>query len=427
MPDPDELLASLERTGEYPRMRLGLDHVKRLLDHLDRPHAAFPAVLVAGTNGKGSTAAHLAAILSTAGLTTGLYTSPHLETVEERIRVDGLMIDRQRLTNLLQRVIETAAAAGCEPPTYFEAMTVAAMLHFVDIGVDVAVLEVGLGGRLDATNVVDPVLSVITEIALDHQQQLGDDLADIAREKAGILRPGVACCYWISAPEAREAVEAIADDLGVPKIDARQASKADNRTEWRRGREVAQTNQYLARAAAETLAARSELDLQLADSVVERALRSCRWPGRLEWVERPDGGQVLLDGAHNPHGIEALLPVLRERDVGVVFGALEDKQPEEMLDRLTTEASWTILTAPASERAVNPERLAEGRSGDVGVRTEPADALDAALERVAVDELLLVCGSLYLVGEVRGLLRKRWGRPERMDRIYGDGRLRTLG
>ncbi len=413
MPDPDEFLASLEGKGTHPRMRLGLDHVDRLLNLLDQPHRDFPAVLVAGTNGKGSTSAHLAAILSASGLTTGLYTSPHLESVEERIRVDGRVIDRQRLGSLLQNVVDTAEVAGLEPPTYFEAMTVAAMLQFSEVGVDIAVLEVGLGGRLDATNVVDPVLSVITEVALDHQQQLGDDLAGIAREKAGILRRGVPCCYWLSDAEARGAVEAIADDLDAPRIDALQAERAETTCD------PAESNLRLARIAAELLARRSDLELELTDTTVEQALRSCRWPGRLEWVERSDGGQLLLDGAHNLHAIEALLPVLHGRNVGVVFGALEDKRPEEMLDRLASAAGWIILTTPANDRAMDPQVLAHGRTTDLTVCSEPAAALDAALERVEAEELLVVCGSLYLVGEIRGLLRKRWGRPEGMERIYG--------
>lgn len=440
--DLNALLSELEES----RVHLGLEHVRGLLAALDDPHKSHPAVLVAGTNGKGSTCAHLAAILSAAGLETGLYTSPHLESATERIRVDGLAIVPEALYRQLRRVVDAAAEADLERPTYFETMTAAAMLHFADAQVDVAVYEVGLGGRLDATNVVDPVLSVITEIALDHQQMLGDTLAAIAREKAGILRPGVPCCHWISDAEARAAVEAVAAELGSPIVDARlmhgpstiaeQVESPVAETSEQvviRGRELEvraparhrgvarQRNLSLALCAAETLAGRwpDEEGFRLEAATVERAFASCRWPGRWELVRRPDDGWLLLDGAHNPHGSRTLATSIADTRYGMLFGTLADKAVDTMLPALADRASSLVLTRPASPRAADPAWIAAWLAPDAIVEPDPAAALRAALDRVAPDELLVVCGSLYLVGEVRGLLRQWWGRPESAARIYG--------
>ncbi|HSF42982.1 MAG TPA: Mur ligase family protein, partial [Thermoanaerobaculia bacterium] len=200
--DPLTLLSRLEASG----IRLGLEKTRQLLAALGDPQRRFPAVLVAGTNGKGSTSALLAAMAEAAGYRTGLYTSPHLETVEERLRIDGRAIEPGRLGALLERIVGTSERTEGTPPTYFEALTVAAFLFFAEAEVDLAVVEVGLGGRLDATNLCAPILSVITPIGFDHQEFLGDTLAAIAREKAGILRPGRPALAWIEEPEPAEAV-----------------------------------------------------------------------------------------------------------------------------------------------------------------------------------------------------------------------------
>ncbi|HEV7515684.1 MAG TPA: Mur ligase family protein, partial [Thermoanaerobaculia bacterium] len=211
-----EILGRLEASG----IRLGLDRLGRRLARLGHPERRRPAVLIAGTNGKGSTSALLAAMATAAGYRTGLYTSPHLETVEERLRIDGSAVLPERLGDLLARVVAGSLDAGLaeEPadlPTYFEALTAAAFLWFAEEEVDLAVLEVGLGGRLDATNLAAPVLSVITPISFDHQEYLGDTLAAIAREKAGILRRGRPALAWIEEPEPAAAVREVAAEVGA--------------------------------------------------------------------------------------------------------------------------------------------------------------------------------------------------------------------
>lgn len=436
MADPRALLTRLEASG----VRLGLDHVRAVLAELGDPHRAVPAVLVAGTNGKGSTAAHLAAILSASGFATGLYTSPHLEAVEERVRVDGAAIATDELGDLLQQVVDAAAGAGLEPPTYFEALTAVAMMHFAQRGLDLAVYEVGMGGRLDATNVVDPVLSLVTEISLDHQEMLGDTLDMIAREKAGVLREGVPCCHWISDPVARREVEKAAQALGAPSFDVRliapeiAGASPDQDFHIRGLRLTARApalgggwtrarNLTLALTAAEVLshAWPDEAGFRLTTETAERAFRSCRWPGRWELVERPGGGQVLLDGAHNLQGAESLAESLADQRYGLVFGALADKPIDRMLDILARGADWLVLTRPANRRAAEPEEVAQRVEHQVTVKADPADALRTALKLTQPDQLLVVCGSLYLVGEVRGLLRQRWGRPGSTERIYQVG------
>ncbi|MEJ2085237.1 MAG: Mur ligase family protein [Acidobacteriota bacterium] len=209
--DLDSNLERLERFG----VRLGLETTYSLLEGCGSPQLAYPVVLVAGTNGKGSTAALLESMARASGYRVGLYTSPHLESVEERIRVDGLGIARSDLADVVARTVDISDRLLGYPPTYFEALTAAAFDHFARVKVDLAVVEVGLGGRLDATNASEPVLSLVTEIGLEHQTFLGDSLAAIAREKAGILRPGAPAVGWLEHPEARAAVRQRADSIGA--------------------------------------------------------------------------------------------------------------------------------------------------------------------------------------------------------------------
>ncbi len=432
---PGQILARLESTG----IRLGLARIRALLYQFGDPQKTLPAVLVAGTNGKGTTSANLAAMLSAAGFTTGLYSSPHLEFVEERIRVDGLTIESHELSRLLREVVDAAVEAGFEPPTYFEAMTTAAILHFSRTPVEVAVFEVGLGGRLDATNVLNPILSVITEIGLDHQNVLGDSLDTIAREKAGILRPGTACCYWVSNALARREIETRAEALGSPLFDARLATAIetinhhDGEPEKIRvqglkivaefptdgGGEHRERNLALVLVALEVLARSwpDEDGFVVDPWRVELAVASCLWPGRCEWIRRPDGGWVLLDGAHNLQGAKALAKLLAGRTYGLVFGALIDKEPEKMIDALAEGAEWTIVTQPPNQRSQDPHVLASTIAA-AQVHRQPTDALGVALGRAHSECVVVVCGSLYLVGAVRSRLRELWGRPDSVERIY---------
>jgi dihydrofolate synthase/folylpolyglutamate synthase len=447
--------------------------MRGLLAALGDPQLRFPAVLVAGSNGKGSTAALLAAMAAAAGYRTGLYTSPHLEDVEERLRLNGRAVDGARLGELLAAVVSCAEGRVGHTPTYFEALTAAAFLWFAAEEVDLAVVEVGMGGRLDATNLCEPVLSLITSISLEHREMLGDTLAQIAREKAGILRPGRPALSWVEDPEAAGALRQAAAGLGTElhaaerevTIVAREArgwegqtvtlvTPAGRRTLPLRllGRHQAH-NLGLATRAAELLAgmgfpalgasgsegsegagdagpfAASATPEALSGGAIAAGAAACRWPGRVEVVSLPGGRRALLDAAHNGEGTAALAEFLDEaRDragtVDLVFGALGDKDAGEMLGHLAPRARRLVLTTAPSPRARPAAELAAllagsgriaadpagaGRAAPLLVEAQPAVALALALELGA--ETVVVCGSIFLVGELRRQLRERFGVP----------------
>lgn len=436
------ILSRLEMFG----VRLGLDQSRRLLAALGAPHEGLPVVLVAGSNGKGSTAALLASIVGAAGYRVGLYTSPHLEEVEERIRINGCSIGPGELGSLLQRVVDAGMEKAGSPPTYFESLTVAAFVYFRRQAVDLAVMEVGLGGRLDATNVAEPMLSLITSIALDHQGVLGESLGEIAREKAGILRTGVPAASWVEAAEARAALTETAAELGVSLQDARQVSRWSEpeeddsvegclvletvsnryRLEVKLAGEHQRRNVALAVVAAENL---SRLGWRrIGSKSIERGIAACRWPGRLETVHVGDDQRVLLDCAHNQEAVallrrhlESLSTVRGDDQVNdtrahgvrfcLLFGALRDKAAKSMLETIARGASEVLLTAPRSPRALQPETVASVLAAKkVTLVPDSARALSLALE--SATRLTVVCGSLYLVGEVRQELRRRFALPQ---------------
>lgn len=413
MTDLDWLFAR-QRFGVHP----GLTRVQALLARLGDPQQAFRTVLVGGTNGKGSTAATLAAILKAGGERAGLFTSPHLTRFSERFVVGGEELGGEEVSDALRRVRPHAEAGGA---SFFEIVTALGCLLFAEAGVTTAVMEVGLGGRLDATNALDPQLSVITNVGLDHTEILGKTPEAIAREKAGILRVG------------RPAVTGVAADL-LPVLAARGADL------WALGREVQLEARSLgwdgwdvrvelpqATLALRTpllgahgaqnaaLAAAAAHRLGLAEQAIREGARKVHWPGRLE-VLPWRGGRVLLDGAHNPDGARALVEALRGLGVEqlpIIFGAAADKDIAEVAAALRPLASEVILTrAVLSPRAADPTTLAPYFAGlPVQLASTPADAL----ERLLPTGLALVCGSLYLIGELRPLLlgeagegRERW-------------------
>ena len=425
--NPDSVLSRLEWLG----IKLGLERARDLLVRMGEPQRRFPSVLVAGTNGKGSTSAFLAAMAQAAGYRTGLYTSPHLERVEERLRIDGRTIEPDRLGTLLEDLVGLAERETGSPPTYFEAVTLAAFQGFDEAQVDLAVVEVGLGGRLDATNLADPVLSLITSIGFDHREFLGDTLADIAREKAGILRSGRPALVWIEDEEPAESVRKVASELGADLHFASDEVRIDAVETWgwegQRIRLTTPVRKYdleipllgdhqaknlgLAVRAAERL---SELGWDRLDSraIVAGAV-ACRWPGRLEPIELPDGRRVLLDAAHNADGAAVLARFLDRLDIpaDLLFGVLADKDYGEMLPRLAARARRIVLTRPASSRAMDPAELLPLLAGreNIEVEPDPGRALDRAL--ALNGEVLVACGSIYLVGELRKGLRERFGVP----------------
>lgn len=425
-----QYLASLEPHVIRP----GLDRVAALLARLGDPQQAFPSVLVAGTNGKGSAVAFLASILRAAGYLPGVYTSPHLVRFEERIAVGGDPIREEEVAALTDEVraaiTEETRLAG-DPPTYFEATTALAYLHFRRAGVPLAILEVGMGGRHDATNVVDPLACAITPVALDHMQWLGDTLEAIAGEKAGIMRPRVPCVLARQEPEALRAIRAEAARLGAPltpvdDCDVRLAGTPGARPDPPVFSLATPTG---GRYPELTLSLRGEHQVDnavvavlLAErlhhdgfgaidaAAVTRGLASTSWPGRLELIPgRPD---LLLDGAHNPAGCRSLAAYLaehqRDRRTILVFSAMRDKPAGEMLEILAPLAHAVVVTRLRVARGESSETLrdlAAARRSRVESAASAGDALRAARAAAGPDGLVVVSGSLYLVGEVKEALR----------------------
>jgi len=427
--DPSSV-ALLKRLEHYG-IRLGLDTTHQVLGSLGNPEARLPAVLVAGTNGKGSTAVQLASIVAAAGYRTGLYTSPHLEDITERIRLDGTAVSAELFGATLARVVERADQVLGHLPTYFEAVTAAAFLIFSEADVDLAVMEVGLGGRLDATNACQPVLSLITEIGLEHRQYLGETLSSIAREKAGILRQGRPAWAWVERDEAWEAIERAGREVGAELHRGPEVASLQETTQLGWEGQVVHLETSLATYHTRTplLGAHQAKNLALAilgaeglrrlgwervdPRAIERGARATRWPGRLERVELPGGRTVILDVAHNADGAATLVRFLNDV-VGrfdLIFGALADKEISTFLPSLAQGAGKVILTSPTSSRAVPADQLAPLLPGrELVIEPDPEAALLGGLEEG--DDPLVICGSVYLVGEIRTILGHRFGLPE---------------
>jgi dihydrofolate synthase/folylpolyglutamate synthase len=408
-------LASRTRLG----VKFGLEIIRALVERLGHPERAFSSLLVAGTNGKGSVVAYADAVLRASGLRVGRYTSPHLSRVNERIAVDGREITDSDLDRAVERVRAAAAqlvrgGTIAAHPTYFEAITAAAFVHFQEQEVDVAVLEVGMGGRLDATNVVEPLASAIVSVDLDHEAYLGDTPGAIAREKAGVLRAGRPTVLGPLLPEAREAVALSARGAGARLVDARAGALVQRgesgldvvtpRAEYRGLRPLPGAHQVdnalvALRLLEEARDSGLACDLERAAAAIGEA----RWPGRLERVEgRP---AILLDGAHNPAAARALADHLR--GIGpfvLVFGAMRDKDVRGMAEILFPLARAVVLTRPGVDRAARPAEIAR-RAGPVGkgarLEASPRKALAWARAQAGADATVVVAGSLFLVGELR--------------------------
>ena len=407
--------------------RLGLETTRCVLRELGDPHTTYGTVLVGGTNGKGSTASLLASMATAAGYRTGLFTSPHLESPTERLRLDGVQIEDGELEELLITTGKAAAGLGLEsPPTYFESLFLAAALWFRRVKVDLAVFEVGMGGRLDATNICDPAVSIITEISLEHQQYLGSTLTAIAGEKAGIMREGRTVVVTAREPEAVEALRAQAAAKGAHLlwtpgrfeiVEAREHEDWSQSFGLRAGGQqwnlrLSLPGRHQCDNAAGAVAAARELASSgwpaLNREAIERGVEACRWSGRLERLNLPGGELVVLDSAHNPQAARVLAEFLGERafEYTLLFGVLKDKEVEPMLQPLVAGAAETYLTKPPSTRGRRPGALREIVSdGTLQVSEDPEAALNAALQR---GRPVVVCGSIYLVGEVRKILHKRY-------------------
>ncbi|MGA7906487.1 MAG: folylpolyglutamate synthase/dihydrofolate synthase family protein [Candidatus Sulfotelmatobacter sp.] len=469
------MLALGHELAQTPSHKFDLAHMRVLLAALGHPERRFPSVLIAGTNGKGSTAATLASILRASGLKTGLYTSPHLIRINERIRINGEPIrddDFAGLHGEVDQVAERLVAQGALPwhPSFFEMMTTIAFEHFAGQKVDVAVLEVGMGGRLDATNVVEPLLSVITDISLDHQKYLGDTVGEIAREKAGILRRNGVVVTLPQQPEANDVIGNAILELearavnAVPYVppvspgssaylvagsearpgDAESWAGASGQRDFtaKSSKEAAKgaaqflyryplsvlgkqilvetslVGRHQLRNVALAIAAAGELSRRfhhITAETIERGIRETRWPGRFQVIAARAGWpEIVLDVAHNPAGAWALRSALSERypdrPLLFVFGAMRDKAIGEMTEILFPLAERVIATQPENPRSAPPEEIQQA-GARTGAEIETASAVASALERAkalaATGTPIVITGSIYLVGEAMRLLDVR--------------------
>ncbi len=417
---PDSVRYLYALGNEVRSAKLGLDRMRALAQALGHPERSFRSVHIAGTNGKGSTAAMIESCLRRWGARTGLYTSPHLVEPTERIRIGGQQVTQAQFAaafDQVRRAAERLLRDGLIDlhPTYFETVTAMAFVLFRECGVQWAVLEVGLGGRLDATNIVRPELAVVTPVDLDHEAYLGRSIESIAGEKAGILKCGVPAVFAVQRPEAQRVLEQTARSVQAPYYNAGDWVCEDVRIEARGSRFTLRRKRSFAiecplageHQVANCATAVAALDLLGAPvEAVEDGIRNTCWPGRLEYVGRnPD---ILLDGAHNPAGAQALARYLERfragRRICLIYGAMRDKAVSEVAGILFPLADEVIATAPDQARAVRPEMIAQLASHP---HLRLAPNLPAARARVRPcppGDLVVITGSLYLVGEARPLL-----------------------
>lgn len=416
-----ELREHLFSRGRFG-IRPGLATIRHILEDLGNPQRQITVVHVAGTNGKGSTAAFLAAILQAGGYRVGLYTSPHLISYTERFKINGAEITEDELQVIVQDVLAVAP----EEATFFELTTASAVLWFARCQVDLAILEVGMGGRWDATNAADNILSIITPISLDHCRYLGESISAIAAEKAGVISGGAVIC----ASQDDDALRVIADrctETGSLMI----CSGPDFRAVWHDdgltyhdsmhtltglkpgipGR-FQQDNAACALAAAGFLAGHG---FPLRPDHLRHGIESAYWPGRMEVFPGPV--RLLLDGAHNPAGVRALresLSEFRYTRLILLLGMMADKDRAGVMEPLLALAHEVVVTSAGLPHAVPPEELrayCERCGRQATVTTAVAEGVAVAREKAASDDLILVTGSLYLVGEVRGLLLQQPSHP----------------
>ena len=415
--------------------KFDLENIMVLSERLGRPDRAYPSAHIAGTNGKGSTAAFLEAILRDAGFRTGLNTSPHLERINERIRVSGEDISDDAFADVLTRVqaiTEELLAIGKlrAHPTYFECVTAMAFEYFAQQRVEFGVFEVGLGGRLDSTNILTPVVSIITRIDFDHENFLGHSLREIAGEKAGIIKPAVPVIVAEQRPEAREVIQNRAKELLSPIIDTTLAFRIEKES-TEHGHVRAQITEVASGWSVElapSLPGRFQLQnalnavaavrllqqrgFRVSDESIARGIATTVWPGRIEKIQsHPD---VYLDGAHNPSAARELAHFveenLRGKKIFLLYGALRDKAVDEVAGLLFPLAAEVILTAPATSRAISAtqlEEIAAHYANKSATIADAGEAIEYALSKASPDDVIFITGSLYLVGQLRHYLKQK--------------------
>jgi dihydrofolate synthase/folylpolyglutamate synthase len=434
-------LYSLGHELASPKQKFDLRNMEILAEALGHPERRFPSVLIAGTNGKGSTSATLASILEAAAYRTGLYTSPHLMKINERIQIDGEPISDPEFTEIYARVIATGeqlvhTGKLAQPPSFFETMTAMAFEYFASARVDIAVLEVGMGGRLDATNVVTPVVSVITDVSLDHQNYLGNTIGEIAREKAGIIKENGVLVTLPQHPQANDVIGQVATERsaqgvsatryvpnvspGAVKFDALRPI-AHQTGAFFRSRyflevmneailiETPLIGRHQLRNVALAIATAEELNqhgFSITPQQIATGIAQTRWPGRFQFIARthahPD---CILDVAHNPAGAWALRSALSEnfgeRPITLVFGAMRDKAIPEMLQILGPIAQQIVLTHSDSPRAANEVEIKQMEprlTSDAILTQNVTDALAQATRITPDNGLVVITGSIYIVG-----------------------------
>jgi len=415
-----ERLFALETFG----IKLGLENIRHLCDALGHPERSFVSLHVAGTNGKGSVTAMVHAALVAAGIRAARYTSPHLVRLNERFVVGSEPVD----DGTLEAVADDVLNAIDRPPTFFEATTAMAFEIFKRAGVEVAVVEVGLGGRFDATNVLEPPVGAITSIALDHEQHLGHTVDRIAFEKAGIIKPGMTVVCGALPDAAMDVVRGVAAERGARLLEAAQAARVQSTMEDGRARVTIETSRHRygpvllalrgehqvgnAAVAAALLDAAREKGLTIPDGSVTRGFETVDWPARLELLSLPDGARVLLDAAHNPEGARALRDYLArwhpERPA-LVVGIMRDKDAEAILRELLPVTSSVVAAAADTPRALPASELASRVKAVDAAKlvvacTDVATAVDTAL---AANRTVVVAGSIFLAGAVREHLLSR--------------------
>lgn len=420
---PDSVHFLYALGNEIKTAKFGLDRIRTVLSAMDDPQDSLRFVHVAGTNGKGSTCAMIEAALREDGRRTGLFTSPHLSEPTERIRIDGHPVSAEQFATSFDRVhaaVEKLLDTGQVDlhTTYFETVTAMALDIFAQERVDIVVLEVGLGGRLDATNVVHPDLCVITSIDFDHEAFLGKSLESIAGEKAGILKAGVPAVFSRQRPEAGAVIDRRAAELSIPVARTEGWSIRELAVDARGSRfhlsgerefEVAcpLPGEHQVENAVTAVVALTRLGVS--GTSIQKGIAQVQWPGRLEHIsERPE---IILDGAHNPAGARALAAYIerfyRGRRVRLIYGAMRDKAVEEIGGVLFPLAEQVIVTAPRQSRALAPEAMRE-IAGHPGIQTAPGieEAL-ALVKDAGPEDAIFITGSLFLVAEARDLLLNR--------------------
>ena len=407
-------------------IKFGLDNVRTILSSLNDPQKQYDSIHVAGTNGKGSVCAMLNQILMEHGFRPGLFTSPHLVTVRERIQISGQPIAEREFSGHLTRLRDTieeliASKKLLSPPTYFEMLSCVAFLHFAKERVDMAIFEVGMGGRFDATNVVEPVVSAITTISPEHQKFLGETQAEIASEKAGIIKPGIPLVCGVEEKEAHATIRKKADEIGAPFFAVfsksrrlyTQKTSQNFRFEYNLEKDVytytpSLKGEHQGKNAAVAIAIAGKLSEQgrpLEKARIIRGIEKARWPGRLEVVS--ENPRVLIDGAHNEEGAKALRKYIQEFIPSprvLIFAVMRDKDISKLSEILFPLAQRVICTTFPYFKAASPEDILKKASqfrDRIVIQTDVDKAVQTALRLASSDGVIFVAGSLFLVGEIK--------------------------